>query len=224
MAAWTTTQTAGFWSFWPYREDITLRVRTALPGTYTDHAMTATDGAAKRRALNSREKGNTAGVYTGGELVWLLPDANLPSGVTPAIGDLIQDAGGTDYTILSVDLNRWRQTYKCQTVSLALANGLTETGTLTRPTNAQDDAGRQTLATYTTIGTSACRVQPVDSTVGQVMDRRTMPRRHTAFLATALAARAKDRFVAGGVTYTVTALRNPERIDELQTLDLEVVL
>jgi hypothetical protein len=213
------------WRFWPEREDVTYRVRTAVAGTYTDHSLTATGGAAKRRATGLAEPSPSYGVARASRLVWLLPDEVLPDSVTPVPGDIVQDDDEVDWTVLSVDKNKWGQTWRAQTISLAIANSLSVTGTLSRPSTAQDTAGRQSLASYSLVGNSACRVQPEDSQADPaLLDRRTMPRRYTAFLATPLAARAKDRFVVGAVTYTVTGLRFPERLDELFRLDLELVL
>lgn len=226
MGTWSPgTSSRSEWKFWPERENVTLRVRTAIPGTYTDHALAALGGAAKRRAPGVSESAPSAGVVQAARLKWLLPGENLPSGVTPVIGDLIRDADDVDWTVLSTMRGKWGNTWHLETLSLALASGLTVTGTLTRPTNAQDAAHRQSLASYsTTVGTSACRVQPLDSQVAEILERRTIPRKYTAFLATPLAARAKDRFVADSVTYTVTGFKFPEQIDHLMELDLEAVL
>lgn len=213
------------WVWWGAREDVTLRARTALPGTYTNHTLSATGGAAKRRAPTTAETDPSAGVYTNARLNWLLPAENLPANVAPVPGDIILDADAVAWTVLSVMLGKWENTYHCQTISLALANGLSVTGTLSRPSNAQDAAGRQSLATYSTVGTSACRVHPVTGpAAGNIMDRRTAPELYAAFLATPLDARAKDRFTASGVTYTVTGVDHPQQLDKLQELQLELIL
>jgi hypothetical protein len=211
------------WKFWPQREDVTLRELVSA-GAYADHALSAAGGAAKRRALTWQERAASAGAYTARNQVWIIPDEVLPDGVLPQAGWLVRDGDGIDHTILEVALGKWGNTHRCTTVALAVVNGLGDTGTLERPGNAQDAAGRMALSAYSTVGTSLCRVQPRDSDAGEALGRVTTAAKFTAYLATPLAARAKDRFTAGGVAYTVAGFRNPQRLDELQQLELEQIL
>lgn len=217
------TMTADDWRFWPEREDATLRKQTAL-GTYTDHALSATGGAAKRRAPTWKEQAASAGAYSAKNLVWLLPTANLPSGVTPKAGDVIRDADGVDHTVLEVLVGKFGQTHRCVTIALAVVYELSALGTLERPISGRDGAGRPLAAGYDTVAADVrCRVQPEDGAAGDVDERRVIALRYTAVLATGVAVRAKDRFTADGVAYTVLGFRNPERLDELLQLTLELV-
>lgn len=211
------------WKWWPEREDATLRALAGV-GQYADHALSAPGGAVKRRALTWKEQTASAGAYTARNLVFLVPDENLPTGVKPQAGFLIVDGAAVSHTVLEVVAGKFGNTHRCTTIALALAYALSETGTLERPDNTQDAAGRMALTSYSAVGTSRCRVQPQDRGAAEVMERKTMPLHFTAFLETPLAARARDRFVCAGTTYTVTGVRNPERLDALQELTLERVL
>lgn len=212
------------WKYWPEREDATLREQTAL-GVYTGHDLTASGGAIKRRAPTWKEMTASNGAYTGKNLVFLLPTANLPDDVAPKVGDVIRDAANVDHTILEAMAGKFGNTWRCVTIALALVNGLASTGTLSRPDNERTTAGRPTLANYTAVAENvACRVQPEGGSAAEVAGRVTIPKRFTAYLGVQVDARAKDRFVCGGVTYTVLEMRQPERLDQLMSLTLEKVL
>lgn len=216
------TTHANEWRFWTGRENLTLCKQTAV-GIYDSHPLTATGGAAKRRALTFKEMAASAGAYTGSDRAFLLPQANLPTGVVPAAGDVIRDAADVDWTVGDVTVGKFAQTHKCVCRALAIVNALGKTGTLTRPDNTQDSAGRMALTSYSTVGTSLCRVQPQDSQATDVLDRRTIVRKYVAYLATPLAVRARDVFTVDGQAYTVLGFRNVERIWDLMSLDLELV-
>lgn len=212
------------WKLWAEREDVSI-LAVGPVGTYTPTALAATGGAVKRRAPTWKEMTASAGAVSAKNLVWLVPAANLPGGCpAPKPGDLIRDAAAVDHTVLEVQVGKYGNTHRCTTVALAVVNGLGTLGTLERPAAGRDAAGRPALTEYAAVGTSYCRVQPTDGQAKDVFERRTIPQTFTAVLATPLDARARDAFVAGGVRYTVTATRNPARLDALQELDLEQIL
>jgi hypothetical protein len=171
--------------------------------------------------LSLREAAASNGVYTTGDLKIVLVPAELSFALKTR--DTATWNGDT-YTILSIERFEVADLSVLTCRNLILANDLRQTGTLNRPTNAQDAAGRPTLASYTTVAADIpCRVQPMGGTAGDVLDRRTIANRYTAYLGQQVEARAKDKFVVGGVTYTVLEWKNPERIAELPSLTLEKV-
>ncbi len=230
MAAMTRDE----WRFWQDRENATLRKQTAL-GVYDSHPLAATGGAVKRRAPTWKEMTASAGAVSAKNLVWLLPDANLPDGVTPRAGDQVRGAGDVDHTLLEVAVGKFGNTHRCVSIALSVVYELSATGVLSRPDNAQDAAGRMALTAYAAAGEPVrCRVQPEDSAAADVLERRTVPRKFTALLDTPVAVRARDVFTvttyvsAGGAVaatqaYTVLGFRNPERLDSLMSLDLELI-
>ena len=212
---------AADWQYWPERENVTLRYRTDVPGTYTDHALTySPGGAVKRRAISFKELAASAGVYTGSDRAWLIPSQVLPAGVTPRPGDVVRDGGAVDWTVGDVAVNKFGLTYRCVCRALALTNGLTATGALKRAASAADAAGRPANATYTTVATVACRVQPESSAAEELFDQLMLPDNYTAYLAEPLALMAHDVFEVDGVAYSVLGFDNPERIWDLQSLKL----
>jgi len=230
--------TASEWRLWQNRENCTLRKQVAL-GLYDSHLLQATGGAAKRRAPTWKEMTASAGVVSSRNLVWLVPQANLPEGVAPRAGDQIratETATGLeiDHTVLEVQVGKFGQTHRCVTIALAVVYELAQRGVLTRPDNTQDAAGRAALTSYSAVGSVWCRVQPQDSQAGEHLGRVTTPRKFTALVDTPLAVKAKDVFtvttyvtpggaVAGVQAYTVLGFRNPERLDQLMSLDLELL-
>jgi hypothetical protein len=143
-------------------------------------------------------------------------------GAKPA--DTITRTDGSVWTVLRA-VPPVISVWQLDVIDLVLSNGLSQTGTLTRPGNAtQDAAGRQALTTYTTVaGGVPCRVQPAEGTARDSDDRRAIITRYTAFLGQQVTAQAKDVFTSAGRSYTVLGFRNPQRIDELMSLDLELI-
>jgi hypothetical protein len=225
--------TASEWRLWPNREDAILRVQTA-PGVYDSHPLTATGGAAKRRAPTWKEVTASAGGVSSKNLVWLLPTANLPDGVEPRAGSQIRDRADIDHTILEATSGKFANTWRCITIALAVVYELHALGILTRGDSAQDSAGRSLPGSFTEVARTKCRVQPQDSEAGEHFDRLTTARKFVAYCDAQLAPRTRDVFtvtsyvspggaIAGTQAYTVKGYRSPERLDQLCSLDLELI-
>lgn len=199
-------------------EEVTYTsVRTA-----GDSAVTVPD--AGYYSGGSSEGSPSYGVYTKGRAKFSIRGEALDSvgGAKPR--DTVT-LGGTVYTVLSATLGEVTQVWQIDAVDLVLAADLRQTCTISRPSNAQDTAGRASLASYTAVATDvACRVQPEGGTATDLLGRVTIPKRYTCILASQVDVRAKDRVVADGVTYTVLSVQLPERITDLPTLTLERVL
>lgn len=166
------------------------------------------------------------GVYTKGRARFSIKAAELDAvgGAKPR--DTVT-LGTKVYTVLSAELGRITNVWQIDAICLALAADLRDTGGHYRPANARDDAGRPARATFAQVagtGDIPCRVQPLGGQAGDVLDKRTIPQRFAAYVGTPLDARAGDQFRVGSTHYTIVGSSNPERIDELQVLTLEVVL
>lgn len=127
------------------------------------------------------------------------------------------------YTVLEAALGEITNFWQLRCVRLILAADLDQSGVLTRYTTAQDTAYRSSNAATTTVGTVNCRLQPEGGAATDSLGRRTIPKRYTAFLESALAAQAKDIFTVSGTAYTVLEVRNLERLDELPQLIVEEI-
>lgn len=194
-----------------------LTVTSVRPNS--SNVAAAVTGA--RYLRGARERRASYGNYTAADEVFTI--ATDAVAFTPKPRDTVT-RGSDVLTVLSVDGSPWLKFWILTCVNLVLAADLRSTGTLSRPNFVQDDAGRRALGTYTAVATDVpCRVQPADSAAVDALDRRVIVGHYQAILGTAVSARAQDRFVSGGVTYTVTGYRDPERIDDLMTLELELV-
>lgn len=151
----------------------------------------------------------------------------------PKPGDVVQWTGapdlvrwaGLNYTVLTVATSNWTLCHQLHCRNLILALDLRDTGVLKRPVLAQDSARRQSLGGYTTIADSVpCRLQPAGGDVIDALQRKTLVQRFTAFLGVQVVAEAKDKFTVNGQDYTVTGFHQPQRIDEVCTLDCELIL
>lgn len=170
-----------------------------------------------------KEAAASRGVYQLGDAKFTIPRAALAAvgGMKPA-DTITRATDGRVYTVLSVTPPGIEGVWNAVGRDLILAADLRSTGTLSRPTTVQDAAGRPAKTAYTTVAADVpCRVQPEGGTVANPLDLLTIPKRYTAFLAQTVDARANDKFVCAGVTYSVIALNDPERITDLPSLTLE---
>jgi hypothetical protein len=180
------------------------------------------DAAFYRQDL--REAAPSAGVYTRAAGVFVVRNSLLAAvgGAKPA--DTITRGDGSVWTVLAARPPSISGVWQLTCRDLVLANGLRQTGTLSRPVLGQDVAGRQTFAAYTPIASNIpCRLQPEGGDAADTFERRTLAQRFTAFLGVQVVAQAKDQFVVNGLGYTVLDFKLPQRIDELMTLYLELV-
>jgi len=96
---------------------------------------------AKRRALTNRELLASGGVYTGQDLIWLLPQQVMTQGLTPKPADVVIDGQGNRWTVLEVFWGKWKQTWRLTTRDLVLAHALRDKITIERATRVYDAAG-----------------------------------------------------------------------------------
>jgi hypothetical protein len=140
-------------------------------------------------------------------------------------GDTITDSSSLVWTVITATPPVISGVWQISSLRLEIAPAFAQLGTLTRPSNTeQDSAGRQGLITYSTIAANVpCRLQPISGDAGDIQERRGMPRRFTAFLGSQVVPQSLDIFTVAGQGYTVLGFRNPQRIDELQTLTCELI-
>lgn len=203
--------------FNPWPEAVTV---TSVRPNSANVAADLTNAAAFRQS--GGEAAPSRGAYAKYDVVFTLGMDDLP--FEPKPRDTVTWKGSI-YTVLDVTGSDWLKFWRVTARNLVLAADLRQTGTLSRPAVTQDSSGLPARSSYATVtGDVPCRVQPLGGTATDVLEKRTIPQRFTAFVGVLLDARASDRFVCNGVTYTVTGVSNPERIDELQSLSLEVLI
>lgn len=204
----------------PDRATVTYQAQTSL-GVYSSSSVGNTWW---RPGGGTVEGAPSDGVFARAQRVYYIPKTVYAS--LPSIGDLITSAAtGIDptsatYTVLGVNDAGALGAWELNCVSLQLQSDLRSTLSFLRPNDAVDSAYRLT-PTYTTFASGvAARLQPEGGDGREVFDRVTLPSKYTAFLGQTLALRAKDRAYDGTSYYTVTGFEMPERLDELQRVDL----
>lgn len=175
--------------------------------------------------VSVRQAAASNGVYQFGDVSFSIRQSLLTAVGGAKPGDrVLRTSDGQTYTVLTAIPTVMTKVWDLVCRNLILAADLRQTGTLSRPSNAQSSAGRPTLASYTDVAANIpCRVQPMGGSATDELGKRQMPKRFTAILGQQVEARAKDKFVCDGTTYTVVEMRNPERIDELMQLTLELL-
>ena len=146
-------------------------------------AMIETLAVAKRRNLTRRELAASAGVYTGTDVVWLIPAATVAQDFAAKPGDLVVDADEVPWTVLEFGLNKAKQTWRLTTRSLAIANQLADTITIEKAVTTYDDAGAPQRLTYQPLYADlACRVQPQAAEIVEERGIRGQQTKYTIFL------------------------------------------
>jgi hypothetical protein len=171
------------------------------------------------------EHSPSAGAYQRWDAKWSIrASLLLPLGGAKP-GDTITDSASKVWTVLQATPPVISGVWQISTLRLAIAPALAMVGTLTRPSNTeQDAAGRQGLTIYATIAADiVCYVEPMDSTAGDTFERRTMTTKLTAYLETMVEAQALDKFTVAEVDYTVLSSTKPDRLDALQELELQLI-
>lgn len=189
---------------------------------------------AKRRAMTKAEVMASGGAYTREDVNWHLPVLECPQGFAPMPGDTITDSEEVHWTVLERAWNKVRQTWRLTTRNLALAYRLSEKIDIERADIRQDAAGG-TIRLWPPHGGKVAyeqilaRVQP--QTTQRVEERgiRDVETIYQVILDRQVVLTGQDRIkwvdAVGDVHYLdITALRNPERLDELPVLDARKAL
>lgn len=218
------------WKVWNNRETVVVRSRRTVDGV-TDWAVHSV--SAKRRALQFRDLAASGGVYTPQDLKWCVPAELIAPLGDLKPGDIIEPADGAQWVMMpdGVSLNTWKSWWGCVCRNLVVAHDLRELIDVWAPTNAQDAQGNR-APTFTALHSKIPgRIQPIDGTVEESLGKRAITKRYTAYLATQLtvaqnlAITNEMQLRINGTTtaYQIVAWRNPDSIDRLFEIDLEIL-
>jgi len=180
---------------------------------------------AKRRNPSFKEMAASGGVYTGQDLVWLVPATLLTAAgladVKPA--DIIRDANGVVWTVLERSLNTLRSTWRCVTRDLILAYDLRDTLSVRRPQALTTDAAATREYVYDTIYTAIpCRFQAQGDEVSDERGQRLTVSKYSVWVGQRLYLTNEDQIVdEAGNIYELKSTQDADRIDQLQRLDCE---
>jgi len=205
---------------WDNTEAVTLETGRG------DAARRSPVAVAKRRNVRVREKSPSGGAYQGFEIRWHLPSRELPEGVVPIPGNVVEDREGVRWTVLTADRNRHAQTHALGCVDLVLAHDLCDRLTVERSHTEYDAAGAAHKRWHTLHTDLPARVQPESSDVHDGHGVRGFQTRYRVVIDRELAITSEDRLVvtlAGEVRYLdITGYQQAERIDELPVVLAEL--
>lgn len=200
----------------PNTSTVTFSQQTA-PSVYTD----TTVAGAWYRDLNDKEKAASRGVYVEHERNWFIPKTAYAS--QPLPGDLITDADGNVYTALSMGEAGGLGVWKVRSVNLVIAANLRQLVDIHKPNNTQD-AGGNRVPTYVPAYTQLHgRIQPVGGDRTDVQGKLGIVAAYACYLASQVDVTPEYQVTCAGVTYQIRGFSNPERLDELMQLTLEVL-
>jgi hypothetical protein len=183
----------------------------------------------KRRNLTQRELKESGGVYTLQDVVWLVPQRFLATGQVIKPGDVVIPSERRRFTVLEVQLGKFRQTWRLITRDLTLALDLQDSIHIERPAISYDAAGAAVKAFPTGAGPLGgmvlysglkCRVQPFRS---DIVDERAIRGFNDGFDITVekeIAVTNDDRvyWPAQNLYMDILTYERARRIDELPLL------
>lgn len=206
-----------------------LLIANPEPVTFTSAGRLTSPAKAITHAfqypVTVQERSPTGGVYTGATKLWTLPGALLDP-VKPKPGDVVTDADGVAWTVLSFTYGQLARSYNLTCLSLALAYKLRRKVSIWPAARTVDAAG----GAVTTHGSAAetnvpASIQEVAATPDTARGKRGRRRQYEIRLATQHLLTEGDQVRdEGGVIYQVTGYREPNRIDELALVTAEVTV
>jgi hypothetical protein len=174
---------------------------------------------ALRCAITAREAERAEGQYTASDVAWHLPATELPA--APRLGDVIVDAEGQRWTVLSVQRTTMERRWRCVCRNLAVACGLDQYVDVLKASYTKDSSGAEhpTWRTWRT-GLRA-RIQPVEVLVKDEHDRQVTAAAFRVFVAEEVSVDHTCRIRGpDGTVYQVTGCRKAGRIDALVEIDV----
>ncbi len=173
---------------------------------------------ALRRGVARREAQASEGRYTAADAAWHLPAADLDG--PPRPGDVIVDAAGRRWTVLSTSESQVTCRYRCISRDLAIAHGLDAFVDVEEAQYAKGPDGADAVAWRPSRTGLRARIQPVARSVEETRERLMTRTSYRIHLADDLALGHRHRIRGpDGATYRIVAARRPERIDALLEIE-----
>jgi hypothetical protein len=179
---------------------------------------------AKRRATTYREQVSSGGVYLSSDVVWHIPAAVLTPGNQPKMGDVLIDQDGGRWTILDIQLARWKQRWQCTTRNLSVVYGLNDYIDIQARGITHDAAGA-TILLWPPDGGSVsypklpCRVQLRQESQATGRGLRGKQLAYDIIVDRQIVISTEDRILWNGKILDVTGYRAAESITELPIVE-----
>jgi len=162
----------------------------------------------------------SAGVYDRADTRIRLP-ATLceDEGYTPAIGDTIEIADGTTWTVLAVGRPRFNNSWSCFCRKLNMPSGLADSVSLLSATVTNVHGSKVTSHASVQSGI-ACRIQPMGEQEMTLQARRGFDVNYVIYTSADVDAKFNDLFLdeaTGGDTYEIKFSGDRKRLDAFST-------
>lgn len=212
----------------PDKRTVVFRRRTATTPTYTDYTLTL---AAWYRPDGTEEGGPSQGVYLKRYRRWLFKKNVLAAtGFTadPDPGDLIVntatalDPVAGSWTVLRQSEAGALGAWELSCVLLEVRSALAVSVVVQRRTGVKDDTARM-LPTTSVAATVSGWLQADDSEAnGDLLGKLQMPTEGIVYLATTTTLLATDTLLISGVSYNIKNQSNPNHLEELQSVQVQL--
>lgn len=219
LAASISSAILNSYQYWQNRESLTL---TAVgPSSNT----TATLPDCKRFTVNIKDlPAQLQGIYLSSGIMFSVPITRLPSGVTPKVMDRLTDAGGTVWTIQSLDKTGWNSRFDCTCLNLSLALGFANTLTFRRPTYTTV-GGIKKISGYSTLASGLSgKVTLLSSEFAEVLNKRQTKKTYEIHVQSAVNWQPDDQVLdESNTVYQLLDSGTPGLIDRYQVYRAEII-
>jgi len=180
-----------------------------------------------RDELTARELAPSRGAYTASDVAFFIPVALVPT-ITPKPADRLTVAS-VERTILEVAQDPSRVYWRVITRDVKVHFDLQDTGYLLRPANKADGHAGRKPELAAVVSDIPCKVQERERTPETVHGRRAVRISYSAYVGYRLYPQAQDVFRTTIYTdlgpintdFTIVGSVDPDRIDQIQELQLE---
>jgi len=214
------------WRRMPDRRTVTFRRRTAATPTYTNYTVKE----AWYRPDGDEEGAPSQGVYLRRRRRWYFPKEKLANGtIAPAPADLVVntttaiDPTAGSWTVLRQSEAGALGAWELNCVLLEVRGSFAVTVTVQRRGTAQDATARW-MPTTTDFATASGWFQPDGSEANaNLLEKTQMPTRGTIYFGTYVSGLlATDTLNVGGTSYNVMSMQDPQHLEELQSVTVEL--
>ncbi len=173
---------------------------------------------ALRRSVSIGEAETSRGEYTRGDVAWHLPAADFST--PPRPGDVVVDAAGDRWTILTASSAVGGRRWHCVCRNLAIVHGLDRLIDVERVVYEKDARGARLAVWQTWQSGLAAKIQPVAAKNADVRGQDATLGEFRVFLAEQLELDHSHRIKGpDGRLYKIIGYKKPDRIDALMEIE-----
>jgi len=173
---------------------------------------------ALRREVTTREAAASNGKLTTADTRWHFPVSAVDS--IPALGDVVEDASGNQFTVMDVQEATLGKRYKCATRNVAVVYGLDSVVTIEKATYSKGTQGAMER-TWTTWKKVKARIQPSTAQAETSAGMKRTEKRYQVLLATTCDVDNSHRIkAADGTLYKFAGATQADQIGQPQIIEV----